>query len=87
MPESKVSLIRCWRWVKDQIIQDVPEDIGLCEFDCSKGQCTLEEWESCEKRQCKAAGELMPAEGEFPLETRINENPSIEKTKNDSCGT
>jgi hypothetical protein len=38
------------RWLKEQIVQDVPEDIALCEFDCRKGQCRVGEWESCERR-------------------------------------
>jgi hypothetical protein len=38
------------RWLKNQIVQDVPEDIALCEFDCRKGQCRMGEWESCERR-------------------------------------
>ena len=51
---------RFWRWLRDQIIQEVPEDSALCEFDCRKEQCTMGEWESCERRLNKAAGELMP---------------------------
>jgi len=62
MPESENSVKRAWRWVKDQIVQDVPEDSALCAFDCSKDQCTLEEWETCERRLTNAAGELMPEE-------------------------
>jgi hypothetical protein len=38
------------RWLKEQIIQDVPEDIALCEFDCRKSQCLMGEWENCERR-------------------------------------
>jgi len=38
------------RWLKAQIVRDVPEDIALCEFDCRKGQCLFGEWESCERR-------------------------------------
>jgi len=30
------SLMRELRRVKDQFIQDVPKDIGLCELDCSR---------------------------------------------------
>jgi hypothetical protein len=32
-----------WQWLKDQIAQDVPEEDGLCEYDCRKQQCTEEE--------------------------------------------
>ena len=37
-------------WLREQVVQDVPEDIALCEFDCRKGQCRMGEWESCERR-------------------------------------
>ncbi len=38
------------RWLKQQIAEEVPEDVALCEFDCRKGQCRLGEWESCKRR-------------------------------------
>ena len=39
-----------WQWLKREWIENVPEDIALCEFDCHKGQCTYGEWASCERR-------------------------------------
>jgi len=48
-------------WVLNQIVQDVPKDSELCEFDCGKGQCTYGEWAVCERRLGHAQGELMPA--------------------------
>jgi hypothetical protein len=50
MPQSRSPFIRLWRWIKDQIVRDVPKDIALCEFDCRKEQCTMGEWEMCESR-------------------------------------
>jgi hypothetical protein len=56
MPNSKDFIDRLWGWVKGQIVQEVPEDIASCEFDCScvlecrKNQCTPGEWETREKR-------------------------------------
>ena len=52
-----------WQWIKNQIVQDVPEEIALCEFDCHKQQCTEKEWQACPRRIAWAAGELMPASG------------------------
>jgi hypothetical protein len=49
-----------WRRFVDGIVQDVPEDVSLCEFDCRNGQCTSSEWAICERRLQKASGELMP---------------------------
>ncbi len=51
---------RFLRWVSGMIVQDVPEDSALCEFDCQKVQCTNEEWAHCERRLARAAGELWP---------------------------
>jgi uncharacterized protein YecT (DUF1311 family) len=56
---------RVGRWLRDQIVQEVPEDSAHCEFDCRKGQCMMEEWKSCDRRLNKATGELMP----FPRKT------------------
>ncbi len=60
MPLSENPFTRFGRWVRDQIVQEVPEDIALCELDCRKGQCRTGEWEACERRSSQAAGELMP---------------------------
>ena len=38
------------RWVIDQIIQDIPEDCAVCEFDCRKTQCTQDQWMLCSRR-------------------------------------
>jgi len=60
---TKASLKRLWHWLKDQIVQEVPEDIGLCEYDCRKKQCIMGEWETCDRRMRKAEEELMPRPG------------------------
>ena len=36
--------------LESKIIQDVPLDIELCEYDCTKQQCRAGEWEDCERR-------------------------------------
>ena len=50
-------MIRLWRWVKNRIVQDVPEGIALCEFECHKQQCTEREWQTCARRIAWAAGD------------------------------
>lgn len=60
LKEADGSLIRLWRRLKDQIVGDVPEDIALCEYDCRKQQCSMDEWATCDRRLRRAAGELMP---------------------------
>jgi len=39
-----------WQWLKNKMIQEVPEDYGWCEFDCEKLQCSMGDWENCENR-------------------------------------
>ena len=41
---------QAWQWVKGQFVQEVPQDVALCEFDCRKLQCTMGEWETCARR-------------------------------------
>jgi hypothetical protein len=53
-------LSQLWHSIKGHIVQSVPLDDALCEFDCRKRQCTHGEWDSCERRRGFAAGELMP---------------------------
>jgi hypothetical protein len=52
---------RSWQSVRSEFVQTVPEEIALCEFDCRKVNCTVEEWKMCKRRIQKAAGELRPA--------------------------
>ena len=61
MPQLSSSLRGFFQLVRNQFIQDVPEDIALCEFDCRAAQCTQGEWESCERRLNRAEGELVPS--------------------------
>ena len=49
-PEASI-LDRGWRFLIDQlIIQDVPEAIAVCEFDCRETDCSNERWISCRRR-------------------------------------
>jgi hypothetical protein len=32
------------------IVQPVPDDLALCEFECSKTECSAEEWKHCKRR-------------------------------------
>ena len=47
-------------FVKRNIVDDVPEQIAICEFDCRKGQCRMGEWDACDRRIRNASGELFP---------------------------
>jgi hypothetical protein len=52
---------RLWRLLKSQTVDDVPDDVAMCEFDCRKEQCMHDEWASCERRRRKGSGELFPS--------------------------
>jgi len=69
LPEQRRSTTdffrRVWQNVQKQFIEDVPADIGLCEFDCRKPECSMGEWQNCDRRIVKAAGELSPG-GDSP---------------------
>ena len=43
-------LCRPWKWFKDQVVRDVPEEVQLCEFYCRKSECVMDDWEHCERR-------------------------------------
>ena len=51
-----------WKWLSEQIVGDVPEGDAVCEFDCRNEQCLQGDWEGCDRRRNRAAGELMPKE-------------------------
>ncbi len=44
------SFYRLWQRFKDKVIQEAPEDIQLCEFDCHELECAMGDWEKCERR-------------------------------------
>ena len=41
---------KAWRWLRSRLVQDVPDDLAICEFECEKLHCSMGEWESCERR-------------------------------------
>jgi hypothetical protein len=55
------AMVGLWQWIKNQIVQDVPEEIALCEFDCHKQQCTEREWQRCPRRIAWAGSKRRPA--------------------------
>ena len=78
MTEGKGFLKSLGAWVKGEIVQDVPEDSALCEFDCQRDQCTHEEWDNYDRRKRAARGEIMPMGVDIEMPER-EKNPSTEK--------
>jgi hypothetical protein len=37
-------------WLLKNLIQEVPEELSVCEFDCPNNKCTVRDWGACELR-------------------------------------
>ena len=48
--ESLSPFRRLRRWMRSRLVQDVPEDVAACEFECRRTECKQGEWETCERR-------------------------------------
>ena len=38
-------------WLRQRFIQEIPEELSVCEFDCPLSKCTGRDWAKCELRQ------------------------------------
>jgi hypothetical protein len=38
-------------WLLKNLVQEVPEQLSVCEFDCPNNECTISDWVGCELRQ------------------------------------
>ena len=45
-----------WSWLQGLVIQDCPESIAVCEFECRAPTCLRGEWERCYRRRRQADG-------------------------------
>lgn len=36
--------------IKESLVQTVPEEIAICEFNCGHNQCSPREWKHCLRR-------------------------------------
>jgi len=61
LPQTVSTLFNRW---KNFVVQDVPDDLAVCEFDCHRSRCTWGEWASCDRRITKGGGELSPVRQE-----------------------
>jgi hypothetical protein len=63
-------------WLKGQIVGDVPPELSLCEFDCRKTECLLDEWEHCQNRLSYLAMQAhSSADGMPPLDLKERGGP------------
>jgi len=61
MGKGKGFFTALWRSVVDQIVQEVPQGIEFCEFECTRKQCTLELTGSCDIRPQQRLVLIKPA--------------------------
>jgi hypothetical protein len=49
------------QWIRNNIGQEVPDELSRCEFDCNRLECSQGEWENCERRkaQCQAKSDYL----------------------------
>jgi hypothetical protein len=63
VPEERFTVanpfLRMWQNLKRQIVDDVPEALAICQFDCARARCLLDEGRPCEQLSRKAARELV----------------------------
>ena len=38
------------RWVSNHLIQNVPEEMSFCEYECQDPDCHIAKWAFCQKR-------------------------------------
>ncbi len=60
--ETLSSFRKLWLWIKSLVVQDAPEDIAPCEFDCRRLECRQGDWEVCDKRLDRVSDGTSPAE-------------------------
>jgi hypothetical protein len=44
-------VVRLARWLRNQVVQYVPENIAVCEFECLETTCTSAKWNECRRRR------------------------------------
>lgn len=53
---------KLFHWLKIPVAE-VPDDIAVCEFECSKTECRRGDWHRCERRLRAAADESQERDG------------------------
>jgi hypothetical protein len=61
-----------WRWLQGQMVQDVPDSVTVCEFDCRPVSCRRGEWERCEHR---LRGSAIGLRHRMPWPARLESGP------------
>lgn len=54
-------------WFLKNFVQEVPEQLSICEFDCPNNECTISDWVACELRQQALLQERMIPRAAVPM--------------------
>jgi hypothetical protein len=57
--------VRLARWLRNQV-RTIPEDMAVCEFECSKTTCTWGDWKECQRRRMTVSGKIFGADQATP---------------------
>lgn len=55
MGNSDSRLRALLHWLRDRVVQPVPDKVAGCEYDCREPDCGAGDWESCPKRLREAS--------------------------------
>jgi hypothetical protein len=50
-PETAAASPSLRERLMSHLVQTIPVEIARCEFNCSVGECSYEEWQRCSRRQ------------------------------------
>ncbi len=67
---------RTWARLKRNLVQEVPEELAVCEFGCRKTECTMAQWATCRYR---LQGGLIPREKVQVKSGVTDKKPDIEE--------
>ena len=70
-------------WLMKNLVEEVPEQLSVCEFDCPNHECTINDWASCERREQALLQERMAIRLLAPaayMDPRVFSPSSLPKT-------
>lgn len=62
-------------WLMKNFVQEVPEQLTICELDCPNHECTINDWARCERRQQARLQES--GVGRFPVSVMSVVEPRV----------
>jgi hypothetical protein len=68
---------RMGHWMRTRLVEDVPDDLSACEYDCDTAECSGETFDACERRKRAAsAAHDDAAAAARPAPTEPRETPT-----------